>query len=541
MKVRRERPSQRLHHRVSAPVKVDLPKGTFDVSDWSLGGFGIEQYPGEFTVGDEITCSLHIPFQGFNISFDLQVSVTRSVPGGFLGGSFLDVGDREREIMTHFIDDLVRGTMTTVQDTIVRIDSPVTPVATTPDINPTEQLPIHRWPWKVWAMSAFYLSAGLGVVAYAALVIYVNFLRLEVETAVVTAPIQAILATADGKIEKTAIPVGIKVAAETPLIVIADHKLQEAIDMAAIRIDRTTMELVAKQKELESEKGRLRDYRTIALSQLEQVNAKIRSLEQRGELARRQTERFQTLASGGWVTKSKMDEVMSAELSLKGDLEAARLLRLERRLLLKNIEKGRFYTGGKLEGRLNELQAAVDLHWDQVMLAKDEMTVYQRHRDSLVLSAPTQGRIVKLLRNAGSNVKRGDEVALFERDEVRVIEAFLTQEEVLEIGLGDAATVYFPSIDQRVDAVVIAIDRTTGYIDEIESRYQWRGPKDRSAKVSLRFLDLNDETIRKRFSPGLPAVVVFERRNTDELQRHIMDRLNTPADPGATATDGQRI
>ncbi len=492
-------------------------------------------------VGDEIQCTLHIPFQGFEVSFELEARVMRISESGELSAAFTKVGDREREIMTHFVDELVRGSMTSVDDVILRLDSPVTPVSTKPDVNPAEQVPARRRPWRVWAMSAFYLTAGLGVVGYAMLVFYVNFLRLEVDTAVVSAPIEPILAASDGKIEKIAVEMGAKVTAETPLIIIEDPKLEEAMDLAAIQVDRTIMELTAKQKELQAEQERLRDYRTIALSQLERINVKIRSLEQRTELARRQAERFRTLARGGWTTKSKLDEVTSAHTALAGDLEEARLLREERRLSLKNIDKGRFYTGGKLEGRLKELQAAVDFHWDRVRLAKDELTALERHRERLILSAPTTGRIVKLLRTTGSSVKRGEELALFERDEVRIIEAFLTQEEVLEIGLEDTATVYFPSIDQRVAAVVLAIDRTTGYIDEIESRYQWRGPKDRSAKVTLRFLDIESDVIRKRFKPGLPAVVVFERRNTDEVNRRIKDNINhlAPAEP--VAAEGKRI
>ena len=492
-------------------------------------------------VGAEIPCTLHIPFQGFDVSFELEARVVRVSESGKLAAAFTKVGDREREIMTHFIDELIRGSMTSVNDVILRLDSPVTPVATTPDVNPAEQVPARRWPWKVWAMSAFYLTAGLGIVAYAMLVFYVNFLRLEVDTAVVSAPIELILATSDGKIEKIAVGMGTKVAAETPLIVIEDPRLEEAMDLAAIRVDRTIMELTAKQKELQAEQERLRDYRTIALSQLERIKVKIRSLEQRTELARRQAERFKTLARDGWTTKSKLDEVISAHTALAGDLEEARLLREERRRSLKNIDKGRFYTGGKLEGRLKELQAAVDFHWDQVALAKDELTALERHRERLILSAPTTGRIVKLLKTRGSSVRRGEELALFERDEARIIEAFLTQEEVLEIGLGDTATVYFPSLDQRVAAVVLAIDRTTGYIDEIESRYQWRGPKDRSAKVMLQFLDLESDIIRKRFKPGLPAVVVFERRNTNEVSRRIKDNAKRLMDPEPVAADGERI
>jgi hypothetical protein len=152
---------------------------------------------------------------------------------GELFAAFTEVGNREREIMAYFIDELVRGSMTSVDDVILRLDSPVTPVSTRPDVNPAEQVPARRRPWKVWAMSGFYLTAGFGVVAYAMLVFYVNFLRLEVDTAVVSAPIQPLLAASDGKILKIAVGLGVRVAAETPLIVIENPKLEEAVDLAA--------------------------------------------------------------------------------------------------------------------------------------------------------------------------------------------------------------------------------------------------------------------------------------------------------------------
>jgi multidrug resistance efflux pump len=523
MKIRRERPSQRLNHRVNAPVRIDTPDGVFKAIDWSLGGFSIEGYTGSAILGDEIACTVHIPFQGFDISFALKAKVMRLTESRELGAAFLDVGDREREIMSHFVDELVRGSMTTVNDAILRIDTPVTPVSTKPDPNPAGEVPLRRRSWKALAMTAFYFTGGLAVVCYAMLVLYTNFFRLEVDTAVVSAPIEPILATTDGRIEGIAAAPGRALTPKARLIVIEDAGLQQKIELARVHVDRATLELLASQKELEAEKEKLRDYRTIALAEIERADARIRSLEKQVSLAGNQKQRFDTLLRQGWTTKSRLDDIQARHVELAGRLEEARSLMHERRLLLDSIEDGRFFNGGKFEGRLRELQVAVDLAADRVMLAKDELSTLRRQKERLVLSAPAGGRLLKLLKNVGSTVKRGERIALFERDEARVIEAYLTQEEILEIGLGDEATIYFPSIDQRIRAFVVNIDRTTGYIDEMESRYEWRGPSDRSARVTLHFADLTADEIRHRFSPGLPAVVVFHRRNTDEMSHRLID------------------
>ena len=59
--------------------------------------------------------------------------------------------------------------------------------------------------------------------------------------------------------------------------------------------------------------------------------------------------------------------------------------------------------------------------------------------------------------------------------------------------------------------------------------------------MSLQFLDLDNETIRRRFKPGLPAVVVFKRRNTDEVVRRIKDGLEKNLKPAGEPVDGHEI
>ena len=115
----------------------------------------------------------------------------------------------------------------------------------------------------------------------------------------------------------------------------------------------------------------------------------------------------------------------------------------------------------------------------------------------------------------GSIVTRGDPVAIFEQRSNTVIEAYLNQEEVMRVGLGDEALVFFPAIDRRISAKVSEVNRTAGFIEEQTAKYTWRGVKDRSARV---ILTVNPEHADFNvLRAGLPAVVIFDRRSTNEL------------------------
>lgn len=515
MKVRRERPSQRLNHRISAPIRADIDDVTYDAVDWSLGGFSLESYTAPAQLGDTITATIHIPFQGFEITFQAEAKIKRLDEHGNAGFAFVDLDERERELMTHFIDSLVRGSMSVVDDTILRIDSPVTPVSIQPDLNPDEAVPLRRRSLKAILYTAFYFTAGLMVVGYTFLVLHSNFVRMEIQSAVVSAPVQPLLATTDGLIKNVLVTQNELIKQRTPVVSFSNTGLQQRIEMARVRVDRALLTLRAREKETTAEREKFGDYSLIAHSEIKRLTIQIRSLQERSTLVHNKVERFSNLRKELLITQDELDEAKLNFKILSSELEEARQLMSERRELLDSIEAGRFFDGRRLEGHLQEREAAAELASDEVMLAKDELSTLFRENERLVISAPNDGHLLTIYKAPGATVKRGEQVALFERNEIRTIEAFLTQEEVLEIGLGDEATAYFPSLGQKVRSIVTDIDRTQGYIDELSSRYRWRGPKDRTAQITLQFLNIPLHEVRANFPPGLPVVVIFKRRNTD--------------------------
>lgn len=69
-----------------------------------------------------------------------------------LAAMFVEPDERAHQLMSHFIEELVRGSMSPVDDTILRIDIPLTPVSTKPDPNPQGTIP--AWlicPRSIWS------------------------------------------------------------------------------------------------------------------------------------------------------------------------------------------------------------------------------------------------------------------------------------------------------------------------------------------------------------------------------------------------------
>lgn len=512
--VRHAAPDQRMNHRVTAPIWVDTPDGTYRALDWSVGGIGIEQYRGAVAVGDALACALCIPFQGFDICFDVDLEVRHIDEIGRMGGAFVNLGERERGLLFHFVGGLVQGEMTSIDDTILRIDIPVTPVSTEPDINPKDQMPLRRWRLKTLFFSAFYFTLGAAVLIYMGLVVFTNFWRLEVNTAVIHAPIQAIYATSDGRIINAAQPSEKRLEPNTPLFYIADPKLIHTIDVAKITIVRALANLSSKRQDYDTALLLDSDLRLIARGQNDMDHIAVSSLGAQVELARVQLDRLENLYHNRWTEPSTLYRVEQEYTRLSEAYEKAVVNTQMRDFLIEGQRRGHYFLGDKLYGTLGKTRSEQELAWKQVQLARDELFALERKRVRLVIVSPAPGRLLKVLKPAGTFVKRGDKIGLYERDEARTIWAYLTQEEVLKIGLGDEAMVYFPALKKRVAVTVFEIDRTSGFVNEMQSNTKRRGPSERSALVKLQFTDAADEDLRRTLKPGLPAIIIFKRDRT---------------------------
>ncbi|MEM9632477.1 MAG: HlyD family efflux transporter periplasmic adaptor subunit [Pseudomonadota bacterium] len=517
MEIIHERPSQRLHYRVTAPMRVTVGGETFDAVDWGLGGCRVSGHsvkPSDIHTEHVLHCTL--PFQGFNITLKAEAEIVRiNEEKSEVAFRFTQLGERETALMQHFVEDLVRGKMTDVADTIVRIDTPVTPVPTKPDPNPAKHVPMRRWPVKQIFMTAFYLLLGIAVFGYVGIYAFATLFRLEVETAVVTAQRVQITAPVSGRIlelpRQTNAPVSIG-----DTLAVMENTSHEAELRRAASVRASTRAQLAEMKSLLSEEQKRADgYTLVARNNVRQAQSQMAGLELAQENAQMKLTRMQNLAERGLVVA---DDLAEAELELKSvtsDLQRKQIHIQELNELIDGGDSIRLFTGNAFAGRIAEVSAKVE-----------RLTAELKHQDHLVdelskrearqiVPSPVEGRIVSTEFVPGTVLKLGEPVMTLEETGSETVTAYLTQEEVQQVRIGSSANLYFPNQDLWAKAHVVTVDRTAGFIDEVTETYRFRAPDARSATVSL-----TSEQVDLPGS-GTPVVVYFQRYRSNRVWRSL--------------------
>ncbi|MEL7302136.1 MAG: HlyD family efflux transporter periplasmic adaptor subunit [Pseudomonadota bacterium] len=531
VKVRRERPDQRRHHRVTAPLFVDVGGWRLRAADWSLGGIRLVGYPDALpALHEEIDLHLVLPFQGFEVAFDAKAEVVRHEPDaqGF-ALKFTEIGERERELMSHFIEELIRGSMVDVEDTINRIDVPVTPASLEPDASPADQVPVRRWPIKTFAMTGLYVLLGFVVFAYTAMLIYANFYRLEVQTAVITSPVDRVTARVDGRLIWKDVAVGKPVKKGEVILDVADTQIDREIEVAQIDVGETKAKLAYVERRYLEELQRVRSFATVEVKNVEQAKLRLEALEAQLATAELHRNRIQSLFGRGYATGVQREDAEKRVITLKKSMQQTRV-ELESRVTLANENIGRrIYTGENVVGDLGKFEAEVELAKRNIDLARQKLAALARHRERFRITAPFDGQVIKLPLADNLQVRRGDTVAIIEPPKQRLIKAFLTQDEILYVGMGAVVDIVIPSLTQRIEGTVVGIDRTSGFVREQEFRkppgYSWRGPSDRSAEVTIEIKDVKGFQTDVRYRPGTPVIVVFPRNSVNAALRSVQDRL----------------
>jgi multidrug resistance efflux pump len=510
-----ERPSQRLHYRVTAPMRITFGAQNFDAVDWGLGGCRISGLSGELPdIGTQHTLLCTLPFQGFNITLKAEAELIRhddkSCESAF---RFTQLGEREAALMQHFVEDLVRGKMTDVADTIVRIDTPVTPVPIKPDPNPVHDIPVRRWPIKQIMMTCFYFALGVAVFGYVGVYAFATLFRLEIQSAVVSAERMQISAPINGRVAELPQRRGTQVAAGSIIAVMEDTSHDMTLQKAKSDLAQTRAQLAETNVVLAEERRRAEGYTLVARNNVRQAESQLDGLELARDNATLKLERLKVLAAKGLVLA---DDVEAAELEIKSvvsDLERKKIHIQELKELIEGGDSIRLFTGNAFAGRLAEMEAraarlsALQDHYQELV------SVLSLKETRQLVLAPFDGRVIDTAFVAGNVLKQGEPLLVFEEVGAEVITAFLTQEEVLQVRIGSSANLFLPTEDRWISAEVTVINRTEGFVDEVTDTHRFRAPDARSAKVTL--APIVDELP----ASGTPVSVYFQRFRNNVVWR----------------------
>lgn len=482
-------------------------------TNWSLGGIRLDGLPATLPqVGEVLKLSLELPFQGFDISFDVEVEVVRTVvETGTIGAKYLELSERAYDLMSHFIDDLVRGKMATIDDTICRIDVPVTPISTKPDANPGSQVPAHRWPLKTILMSAVYIFLGVGVFSYLSFLIFSYTTRLEITSAVVSAPLVHLSMPVDGQVIPFALENGAMVKRGQRLARIVDTRIDIKISELKIQVEKNRRDLIRAQERLRIEEDRMRLYDVVKRTNLQVLRAQVEAAREALAAVDIKVERVSDLKEKGLIKRSRVESALRERGEAEARLKTAEI-ELEQAAATHSTSSRRHFDQRKFVADLDLLALKVEEANSSLVFASRRLEHLESQQSGRVITAPFDGRVVSVNVTPDVTVLKGNNIATLEKYAAPEITAFLNQDEIVFIGMDDRARVYLPAIGKSFDARVRKIDRNSASLMKNASHYVWSHENRKSASVAL-LLDVS-EADRMLLRGGLPAVVIFSKRTT---------------------------
>lgn len=503
-------------------MKVTLGERTFDTYDWGLGGVRLigfdEDYP-DLGSGHVLYCTL--PFQGFSITLKAEAEVVRhDTEIGHCAFRFTFLGERESALMQHFVEDLIRGKMTEVDDTIARIDTPVTPVPTKPDPNPVQTIPVRRWPVRQIMMTMFYFLFGTVVFGYAAVYFYSALFRLEVSAAVVASERVVVMAPVTGTVLQAPHREGDTVSAGTLLVSVEDANQETVLRQARAILASNIAELSETEALLAEEKRRAQGYALVARNNIRQSESQLIGLEIATQNARSKAERMRKLAAKGLALASDVEEAEYNFKAMESELDRKRIHIQELEELVDGGESVQLFTGAVFAGRVAEIEARVTRLRTELAFRKKAISELEKKRIQRTIFAPFDGRVAQIDLLPGVSIKQGDPVLALEEAGAEIVTAYLTQEEVLHIEKDSSAKLYITSEKRWIDAQVKTVDRTMGFVDEIMETNRFRAPDARSALVTLQAVS---EPLPRS---GTPITVYFERNRNNVVWQTIQQWLS---------------
>ena len=517
------------HLWVRAPIRVQVDGTTYAVDEWSLGGVVLVQSLSNAlaasaaagtggqpklptgALGGPVALQLELPFQGFEIRFAARGEIeSKSADGRRMVIAFRDLGQRERDLLSHFIEQLVRGNMVSVDETIHRLGTPLAAAEFARTVDVSSQYSkrgTFRRSLRATIMTAAYAAAGIGAVAYLGSLLYTNLFWLEAPTSTISAPVQSLVSLGDGVVTWGQFKPGDAVKSGDVVLKVADTILEREIEQAEIGIRERENKLAFLARRLENEKKRLGALAGLTTLKSAQTNAEIDSLNVKLQAAQRELRQLPAGAVGPLAQVRQRIVGLQQSIALKG------LDRTARASLSKDNAGSLEIVGQTVVGEMDNLAAQIELAEADVAIAQQRHQAYLNQRDRLAIRAPFDGIVRDLTHADLSTLKKGEVAAVIERTDQRSVTAFLRQDQLLRVQLGADAVVHVPATRQTFKAKVSEINpvrATTSHSSSYGTGQN--GPPRRDGSMAAIRLTLSAPVRAEQaniYRDGLPAVTMI--------------------------------
>jgi multidrug resistance efflux pump len=359
-----------------------------------------------------------------------------------------------------------------------------------------------------------YILSGL-FLFFSLIVIFDTYvLRLKVEMAVVSAPIETMVAPVGGYITEVFVTNKQQVKKGDPLLKIENIDIERDLQLARLQVEEAKLNVAYYQHLLENEHQRLNVYRNIGSHRVESAETTVNMSKQDLLTAQHNLQRMKVLHRKHYISDASWDAEVTKFVSAQERLKSAKAKKALENNSLGAVDKGMYFTGTKLEGVGRDLLAEFEAAQKKEKINEDKVKIYEHLVDQLIMRAPFDGEVTQVLKSAGNTTDNVKPILFIEQRQTnKNIIAYLTQNEILHIRAPDNVKVYIPSTGKTYYGKIRSIDRTDGFVDIVKAQYRWRDfDLDRSAMVTIEVENKGVKSFDKQAFAGMPAIVYFSRK-----------------------------
>lgn len=528
VKITHEAADMRRHLWVKAPLRVVVDGAEHRAVEWSLGGVAIEglTFKGD-PIGRQLALHLDLPYQGFAIGFDVKGEVEDVDPDtGRAVIGFRGMGQRERELLSHFVDQLVRGTMIPIDETIHRLGAPMPGGAQQAQAAAAQPGAVEQGNsfgrfLRATVMSMFYLAAGTAVLGYLVTLAYARAFWLEVPTAEISAPVETQVSLGDGQLTWDAVKPGDTVKAGTVVVNIQDNVLEREIEQAEITIGekKNKLDFLTRRKEIEDK--RMGVLTGMSGQKNVHIASEIAALRIKITAANAELRRLPNVVTSAPAKAQIRQSIvaMTQQITLKEQ-------ELKNRVDNSGQANGEYAQVGKtIVGDAETIAAQIEQASADIDVARQRHQSYVNQRDRLSVRAPFDGVVRAMPRANSSTVKKGDVVAVIEKSQERRVTAYIRQDQMLQIQLGAEALINIPATNKTLKATVAEIEpvRDEQKNSSGQPSHNRSGAGAQETGLATIRLDLNgpQPTDLNVYRDGLPVVTLIKIARTGPLWKTI--------------------
>ena len=504
-------PRRRLHKRDLFPLQMEINGSIYFVSQWTIKYFKIVDYSDEVTLHQEFSIKPIVKFRDFNIQFDATaIALHYDAKKQELVAGFKNIPEEHQELLRYFSEALNRGDMVNIDNVLRRVDMPVTPAST--ELAEIPATLCRKQKIKRRLYTSLYLISGSLLLLFTLATLYNSFFRLNIETAFVNSAITPVQSYIQGTIKKVLVANNTHVSVGQPLLTldVSNNKRlpkQYRIDVAKQQVA-LYQALIDDAQNKNSEKARLRQTKLSAANASLQAAILNRTIKcnrhYASEIDRRNP-------------KKRNAECQIARKKVSVSRAKVKSSRAYFATISKNLKKN-------LKGSSAD-QKSLAILQAKLELAQQKLKVIEGTPESLsgmeTIVSPIAGKIIKIVELENQYVKKGDLIAVIQKpDSEQFVEAYLSYQEASKLKVGSKAIASSPSLARDYPMIVEQVDFTDKVISVSSiNLFNRQIPESKRAKVTLKFVDKNSETL----TFALPVKLSIEKHSyiTEKVKQSI--------------------